>query len=150
VKLRLALVAAMAVSLALPVAAAGHPSNATNSFMYGLGGATASLTQPVDDGGAQFTKTENMKLKSFTPRPPGTPNVFGDFISDLAFWGDTVYQGTFDGFRIIDVDDVSDPTVLVDFDDCANANGAGQGDVVVCTCSTSATPGTRSSSPPST
>ncbi len=57
--------------------------------------------------------------------------MFGDFISDLAFWGDTVYQGTFDGFRIIDADDVRDPTVLIDYDQCANANGAGQGDVVV-------------------
>ncbi len=42
-----------------------------------------------------------------------------------------MYQGTFDGFRIIDASDVRNPVVLTDFDDCANANGAGQGDVVV-------------------
>jgi LVIVD repeat len=132
-KVRLSLLVALGAALAVPTAATAHPSNATNSFIYGLGGAAGSLTQPgpVDDGGAQFTKTPNMTLKSFTPRPLGTPNAFGDFISDLAFWGDTVYQGTFDGFRIIDIDDVRNPVVLNDFDDCANANGAGQGDVVV-------------------
>ena len=101
--------------------------------MFGLGGATASLTHgtPVDDGGAGFTKTSNMRLEAYAPRPPGAPNAFGDFISDLAFWGDRAYQGTFDGFRILDIDNPRRPKVLVDYDQCANANGAGQGDVVV-------------------
>jgi hypothetical protein len=132
-RFRLTLLVAVAALLALPVAASAHPSNATNTFAFGLGGATASLThgQPVDDGGANFTKTRNLDLLAFAPRPLGTPNVFGDFISDLAFWGDRAYQGTFDGFRILDIDNPRKPKILLDYDQCANANGAGQGDVVV-------------------
>ena len=42
-------------------------------------------------------------------------------ISDLAFWGDKAYQGTFDGFRILDIDDPRNPKVLLDYDQCANA-----------------------------
>jgi hypothetical protein len=130
---RLSLLLAFAGVLAVPVAASAHPSNATNSFAYGLGGAAATLTHstPVDDGGANFKKTSNMKLKGFLARPPGIPNNFQDLISDLAFWGDRAYQGTFDGFRIIDVGDPRDPELLIDYDQCANPNGAGQGDVVV-------------------
>ena len=130
---RLVLLGTVLVVLALPAAASAHPSNATNSFIYGLGGATAALSHgsPVDDGGADFDATRNMRLKGFAPRPLGTPNAFGDFISDLAFWGDRAYQGTFDGFRILDIDDPRRPRVLTDFDQCFNANGAGQGDVVV-------------------
>ncbi|HWM08507.1 MAG TPA: hypothetical protein VNO82_04160 [Solirubrobacteraceae bacterium] len=130
---RLTLLLSCALVLAVPAAASGHPSNATNTFAFGLGGATAALTHgsPVDDGGANFTKTRNMSLQSFAPRPLGTPNAFGDFISDLAFWGDKAYQGTFDGFRILDVDNPRKPKILLDYDQCANTNGAGQGDVVV-------------------
>jgi hypothetical protein len=135
-KARWILFGTLAAVLVLPAAASAHPSNATNSFAYGLGGASASLMMnhrggPVDDGGANFTKTSNLRLNSFLARPLGTPNAFGDFISDLAFWGDKAYQGTFDGFRILDIDDPRDPEVLLDFDQCANANGAGQGDVVI-------------------
>ena len=130
-RIRLALLLVCAVVLAVPAAASGHPSNAGNSFIYGLGGAAAAFTHPVDDGGADFTTTDNLRLKGFAPRPLGTPNAFGDFISDLAFWGDKAYQGTFDGFRILDIDDPRRPKVLLDYDQCANPNGAGQGDVVV-------------------
>jgi hypothetical protein len=132
-RIRLTLLVAIGALLALPVAASAHPSNATNSFAFGLGGSAAMLThgKPVDDGGAKFTKTRNLQLEAFAPRAPATPNAFGDFISDLAFWGDKAYQGTFDGFRIIDIDNPRRPNVLLDYDQCANANGAGQGDVVV-------------------
>lgn len=36
--------------------------------------------------------------------------------SDLAFWGDLVYAGNYDGFRIIDVANRGNPQELVDFD----------------------------------
>ena len=131
-RIRLTLLVATAALMSAPVAASAHPSNATNSFAFGLGGAAATLTSPpVDDGGADFTSTRNLQLQGFAPRPLGTPNVFQDLISDLAFWGDKAYQGTFDGFRILDIDNPRNPKVLLDYDQCANANGAGQGDVVV-------------------
>ena len=42
-------------------------------------------------------------------RPLATPNPFSHFSSDLAFWGDKVYQGSSSGFRIIDIDDPRQP-----------------------------------------
>jgi len=129
---RLILFGTLAAVLALPAAAAAHPAE-TNSFAFGTGSAAAMLTHgPVDDGGADFTHTRNMRLLSFLEREQlFPPNTFQGFISDLAFWGDKAYQGTFQGFRIIDIDDPRRPRELIDYRDCANANGAGQGDIVV-------------------
>jgi hypothetical protein len=127
---RLGLLGAVCVLLALPVAASAHPAN-VNTFAFGMGSASSYLSHgPVDDGGANFTKTRNMRLVGFserTPRP--TPNEFGQLNSDLAFWGDTAYAGTWSGFRIIDIDDPRDPQELIDYRDCAHPSG--QGDVVV-------------------
>jgi LVIVD repeat len=129
---RIALVAAVAAVLAVPAGAAAHPMAQTNSLAFGAGGAAASLVTPPDDGGANFATTPNMRLLSFEDRQPRPPlNSFGGFISDLAFWGDTAYQGTFAGFRIIDIGDPRNPVELADYRDCQAANGAGQGDVVV-------------------
>jgi LVIVD repeat len=99
-----------------------------NSFTQTLGHATAALTQPPSDGGADFATSRNMRLKGFSERRVA-PNDFGQFNSDLAFWGDRAYQGTRSDFRIIDIDDPGNPTELIDYRDCANP--AGQGDVVV-------------------
>jgi hypothetical protein len=40
------------------------------------------------------------------------------FNSDLAFWGDRAYQGTYDGFRIINVKSPANPKTLNDYVDC--------------------------------
>jgi hypothetical protein len=39
----------------------------------------------------------------------------GPVNSDLAFWGNLAYAGNYDGFRIIDVSDRSNPRELVDY-----------------------------------
>jgi hypothetical protein len=129
-RVRLALLGTVIAVLALPVAASAHPAN-TNSLAFGAFSAATSLTQPpADDGGANFTKTRNLSLVGFserTPRP--NPNQFAQINSDLAFWGDKAYEGTWSGFRIIDIDDPRDPQELIDYRDCAHP--AGQGDMVV-------------------
>jgi hypothetical protein len=53
--------------------------------------------------------------------------------SDLAFWGDHAIQGTYNGFRIIDISEPSNPVELVNFEDCVAPGSAlgSQGDVVV-------------------
>ena len=65
------------------------------------------------------------------------PNIGGVVNTDLAFWGDRAYQGTYNGFNIIDISEPGDPVEIVDYNECAmDVNGApstsgGQGDVVV-------------------
>jgi hypothetical protein len=59
--------------------------------------------------------------------------------SDLAFWGQRTYQGTYNGFTIVDVEDPENPTKVLDYDECSpNSTVTGnpvttgnQGDLVV-------------------
>jgi hypothetical protein len=127
---RLVLLGAVFVALALPGAASAHPAN-INTFAFGIGSASSSLTQgPVDDGGGNFTTSRNMELLGFSERlPRPTPPSLSQINSDLAFWGDKAYEGTWSGFRIIDIDDADDPQELIDYRDCAHPSG--QGDMVV-------------------
>src|SRR6266567_5908756 len=53
--------------------------------------------------------SQNMKLLASLPRT-GTTN------SDLAFWGHTAYQGNYNGFRVIDISEPEQPSVLADVD----------------------------------
>jgi hypothetical protein len=124
-RIRLALLLAFSACLALPVAASAHPMVINTFGTFGTG-AAATLTTPPDDGGANFTKTSNMRLLGFSER---RETAFAQFNSDLAFWGDRAYQGTFSGFRIIDIEDPRRPKQLIDYRDCAHPSG--QGDVVV-------------------
>ena len=45
-----------------------------------------------------------------------SPNEGGFTNSDLAFWGDLTYAANYGGFRIFDVADPSDPSLVVDFE----------------------------------
>ena len=47
--------------------------------------------------------------------------------SDIAFWGNTAYQGNFNGWRIIDITNKDVPVLVDRYDEC---NG-GQGDVMI-------------------
>jgi hypothetical protein len=78
---------------------------------------------PKVDAVSSFTYTSNLTPLGFSPRPNPAPGVFN---SDLAFWGDWAFQGTYDGFRIIDIDYPSRPKEFL-FQPC-NGN---QGDIVV-------------------
>jgi hypothetical protein len=127
-KVRLALLASVVLALAVPVGASAHPVN-VNTMAQTLGNATTALTHPpADDGGANFATTRNMRLLGFSERRVA-PNDFAQFNSDIAFWGDRAYQGTWSGFRIIDIKDPRDPKELIDYRDCAHPSG--QGDMVI-------------------
>jgi Ca2+-binding RTX toxin-like protein len=54
----------------------------------------------------------------------------GRISSDLAFWGDRVYQGGWHGFRIIDVSNPDAPVQILDYEGCGPQT-TGQGDIVV-------------------
>jgi len=90
----------------------------------------ATAAEPVEDAVSTFTWSRNMHPLGYSARvvPPGN----GVFNSDLAFWGRTAYQGTYEGFRIIDVSDPENPVQVTNFTDCVQGTTTGnQGDVIV-------------------
>ncbi len=125
-KLRYALFAACVLALALPVGASAHPVR-IQGLAQTLGNATATLTTAPNDGGANFTKSSNMRLLGFSERRVAA-NDFSRFNTDLAFWGDYAFQGQFNGFRIIDIDNPRKPKEVLNYESCGTV---GQGDVVV-------------------
>ena len=72
---------------------------------------------------ADWDYTDNLTPLGFAPRPNPASGVFN---SDLAFWGDWAFQGSYDGFRIVDINFPSRPKERL-FQPC-NGN---QGDIVV-------------------
>ena len=106
-----ALVTAVAVGL-VPAGAAAAPP-AVSSFEW------SKNMHPLGHSAADVPLTN------------GTPGA-GIYNSDLAFWGRTAYQGSYDGFRIVDVSDPEDPQELIDYNDCSPGTTQGnQGDVIV-------------------
>ncbi|MGH2669125.1 MAG: hypothetical protein ACRDH5_08435, partial [bacterium] len=91
--------------------------------------ASASVTDAV----STFTYTQNMHPMGFSERAvPLTGTGSGIFNSDLAFWGKKAFQGTYEGFRIIDITEPDNPVQVVNFTGCVGGTTTGnQGDVVV-------------------
>ena len=84
---------------------------------------------------ATFDYTRNLRPIGFSAREVPLDNFrprASVYNSDLAFWGETAVQGTYAGFRLIDVDDPDDPEEIIDWEDCASpTNTVGnQGDVI--------------------
>ena len=111
------LTAVAALSLALPVGASAAPPD-------------------VNAAVASFTYSSNLKPLGFSPRPVPLDNTVpgsGVFNSDLAFWGDVAVQGTYAGFRLIDISEDGAPQEIIDWEDCAGptTTAGNQGDVIV-------------------
>src|SRR5919109_1132429 len=89
--------------------------------------------QTVEDAVSTFTYTKNMKPQGYSPRVvPLTGAGSGIYNSDLAFWGKTAYQGSYSGFRIVDVSDPENPVELENYEECSPGTTHGnQGDVIV-------------------
>jgi hypothetical protein len=95
-----------------------------------------SASAQVADATSTFTYTKNMHPLGYSPRVVPTDNTVpgsGVFNSDLAFWGRTAVQGTYAGFRLIDIADPEDPEEIINWTECASpTNTVGnQGDVIV-------------------
>ncbi|HEX9890684.1 MAG TPA: hypothetical protein VGB28_01310, partial [Actinomycetota bacterium] len=86
--------------------------------------AAADPDPPVES----FAYTPNMEPLGWSPRPNPASGVYN---SDLAFWGDRAYQGTYDGFQIIDISDPEDPVKINDYRECSGTSSSNQGDVIV-------------------
>ena len=83
-----------------------------------------------DSFGGAFTWSDNMTPLGFSARYVPTSGTGANlYNSDLAFWGNRAYQGTYAGFRILDVSNPADPVQLLNYTGCSST--AGQGDVVV-------------------
>ena len=87
----------------------------------------------VADAVSTFTYTKNMHPQGYSPREvPFTGPTSGIFNSDLAFWDKMAVQGTYEGFRLINISDPENPTEIVNFTDCVGGTTTGnQGDVIV-------------------
>jgi hypothetical protein len=99
--------------------------------------ATASAVPPsVAEATSTFEYTNNMHPLGFSANPVPLDNTVpgaGVFNSDLAFWGDTAVQGTYSGFRLVDVSAPANPRQIIDWTECASpTNTVGnQGDVII-------------------
>jgi hypothetical protein len=98
--------------------------------VLGLTLTSVASAEPVADAVSTFTTTPNMHALGYSARNVPLDNATpgqGRFNSDLAFWGQTAYQGTYNGFRAIDVSDPENPVQLVNYESCVGD----QGDVLV-------------------
>ena len=90
---------------------------------------TTAAADPVGDAVASYTYSPNMTPVSYSARNVLPFTLNASFNSDLAFKGKFAYQGTYDGFRVIDYSDPANPTQIVNYTACSSTGG--QGDVVV-------------------
>jgi len=98
---------------------------------------TASAVPPsAASATATFEYTKNLHPLGYSERTVPLDNTVpgsGVFNSDLAFWGNTVVQGTYAGFRLINVEEPDNPVEIVNWTECASATNTvgNQGDVIV-------------------
>jgi len=100
-----------------------------------LGFSTIAAAEPVGPAVSTFTYTQNMHPTGYSAREIPLDNTqpgAGVFNSDLAFWGKLAFQGTYEGFRIIDVTEPDNPVEVLDYTGCTGGTTVGnQGDVLV-------------------
>ena len=98
---------------------------------------TAGAQPPdVTEATSTFEYTKNMHPLGYSAREIPLANAepgAGSFNSDLAFWGDTAVQGTYAGFRLVDISSPAKPREIINWEDCASRfNSQGnQGDVII-------------------
>ena len=106
-----------------------------NSYLYqSVADDSAAADEPVPGVPAgPVVQAAGFQVKNLTPlgfserAVPYTGTGSGVYNSDLAFKGNYVFQGTYEGFRVLDVSDKAKPTQLLNYTGC----NVGQGDVIV-------------------
>ena len=89
---------------------------------------SASAADPVGPAVESFEYSPNMTPIGYSARTvPTSGTGSGAINSDLAFQGKYAYQGTYTGFRILDIENPADPKQIVNYTGCTT----GQGDIVV-------------------
>src|SRR5918994_3691227 len=103
----IALTTALAAVLAVPAVASAKPQGAS--------------AQPPD-AVSTYTWTDNLEPLGHSARNVPLENaspVDGIYNSDLAFWGKRAFQGTYEGFRIIDIEKPSRPKEIINYAECS-------------------------------
>ena len=80
---------------------------------------------PRVDVVSDWAISDNMTAIGYSARTVPLDNTVpgnGVFNSDLAFQGDTVVQGTYAGFRLVDVTYPSRPKEIINWTECASPN----------------------------
>jgi hypothetical protein len=90
---------------------------------------TTASADPIGDAVSTYTISSNLTPLGYSARNVQPLTLNASFNSDLAFKGNLAIQGTYDGFRIVDVADPTNPTQIVNYTGCSSTGG--QGDVVV-------------------
>ena len=109
----IALAAALALFVVLPAAAQAAPPDAVSTYTW------SSNMEPLGHS------ARNVPLDN-TVAGAGVVN------SDLAFQGDRAFQGTYQGFRVIDISNSKSPREIINYADCSPGSAQGsQGDLVV-------------------
>ena len=97
--------------------------------------ATAKTKAQPPDAVSTYTWTSNLEPLGHSARNVPLENaspVDGIYNSDLAFWGKRAFQGTYEGFRIIDIKKPTKPEEILNYAECSPGTTQGnQGDVVV-------------------
>ncbi len=90
--------------------------------------ASTSAADPVEDATSTHERSANITPIGYSARVVPTSGTGSGFInSDLAFQGKYAYQGTYNGFRVLDVSNPREPRQAFNYTGCTT----GQGDVVV-------------------
>jgi hypothetical protein len=97
------------------------------TLLLGLPAAVATSGDPIQ-AVETFEWSDNMEPLGASLRPPPSSGLYN---SDLAFWGKRAYQGTYDGFRVLDISDPTDPAALVNYTGCSGTSASNQGDVLI-------------------
>jgi hypothetical protein len=88
---------------------------------------TDAQADPVGPATSTFTYSSNLTPVGFSERLIAGTGLTG-INSDLGFQGDYAYQGTYFGFRILDISDPASPQQILNYQGCGTN---GQGDVLV-------------------
>src|SRR5262245_2418704 len=97
---------------------------------------STAAASPVKDAVSTFDYSQNMHPLGYSPRVIPLANAepgAGSFNSDLAFWGDMAVQGSYAGFRLIDISAPARPREIINWEDCASRTNTqgNQGDVII-------------------
>ncbi len=95
-------------------------------------GAVALLVLP-SAAGANHDQREIFNLRALGHSPNPLTFATDGANSDLAFWGNIAVNGSYKGFRLIDISDRQNPQEIINYEDCSSTPpGFGnQGDIVI-------------------